>query len=216
MFVKPSSAFVEKPSLVASSSGSAKKARYARLLPSTRKSSESRAGASSSCSSAPVSVFGIGQRYRPAAMPELDIQPFSDEHLDAAAGLLEERHRAHREAEPLLPDVTDFRAEVEDAWRATALPAGSRCARRAGGYLIGSPRDESCGGRTSGSSSPATRSASRRSFAISTRRPRRPGSTRASGSTMRSCRRTIPRSSTRGFGFRSAPSTRRESRRCQR
>src|SRR5919202_3894145 len=59
MFVKPSSAFVEKPSLVASSSGSAKNARYARLFPSTRKSSASRAGASSSWSSAPVSVFGI-------------------------------------------------------------------------------------------------------------------------------------------------------------
>src|SRR5712691_11634939 len=58
MFVKPSSAFVANPSLVASSSGSAKKARYARLLPSTRKSSASRAGASSSSSSSPVSVFG--------------------------------------------------------------------------------------------------------------------------------------------------------------
>ena len=58
MFVKPSSAFVGKPSLVASSSGSAKKARYARLLPSTRKSSASRAGASFRSSSAPVRVFG--------------------------------------------------------------------------------------------------------------------------------------------------------------
>ena len=58
MFVKPSSAFVGKPSVVASSSGSAKNARYARLLPSTRKSSESRAGASSRSSSRPVSVFG--------------------------------------------------------------------------------------------------------------------------------------------------------------
>src|SRR4051794_23443804 len=58
MFVNPSSAFVGKPSLVASSSGSAKYARYARLLPSTRKSSESRAGASSRSSSRPVSVFG--------------------------------------------------------------------------------------------------------------------------------------------------------------
>src|SRR5215211_816207 len=67
MFVKPSSAFVEKPSLVASSSGSAKKARYARLLPSTRKSSESRAGPSSSWSSAPVSVFGIARRLYPGA-----------------------------------------------------------------------------------------------------------------------------------------------------
>src|SRR5215213_1049519 len=59
MFVKPSRAFVGNPSVVASSSGSAKNARYARLLPSTRKSSASRAGPSSSCSSAPVSVFGI-------------------------------------------------------------------------------------------------------------------------------------------------------------
>src|SRR6478672_12588160 len=58
MFVKPSSAFVGNPSVVASSSGRAKKARYARLLPSTRKSSASRTGLSSSCSSAPVSVFG--------------------------------------------------------------------------------------------------------------------------------------------------------------
>jgi hypothetical protein len=38
MFVKPSSAFVGWPSVVWSSSGSAKYARYARLLPSTRNS----------------------------------------------------------------------------------------------------------------------------------------------------------------------------------
>src|SRR3954468_14838084 len=69
MFVKPRSAFVGKPSVVASSSGSAKYARYARLLPSTRKSSESRAGASSRSSSTPVSVFGLmTPRYRPAPM----------------------------------------------------------------------------------------------------------------------------------------------------
>ena len=58
MFVKPRSAFVGCPSVVCSSSGSAKNARYARLLPSTRKSSESRAGPSSRTSSSPVSVFG--------------------------------------------------------------------------------------------------------------------------------------------------------------
>src|SRR4051812_9337425 len=62
MLVKPSRAFVGKPSVVASSSGSAKKARYARLLPSTRKSSASRAGASLRSSSAPVSVFGDTRR----------------------------------------------------------------------------------------------------------------------------------------------------------
>src|SRR5207248_5182104 len=70
MFVKPRSAFVGWPSVVASSSGSAKNARYARLLPSTMNSSESRAGPSSSCSSAPVSVFGLMTRmYRQPPMP---------------------------------------------------------------------------------------------------------------------------------------------------
>src|SRR4051812_24378023 len=114
MFVNPSNAFVEKPSLVASSSGSAKKAREARLLPSTRKSSESRAGASSSCSSSPVKVFGLtGQSYRPAPMPEIVIQPLGNEHLPGAAELLADRHRRHRESEPLLPDVSDFRAQIE-------------------------------------------------------------------------------------------------------
>src|SRR5207248_7362003 len=66
MFVNPRSAPVGKPSVVASSSGSAKNARYARLLPSTRKSSASRAGASFRSSSAPVSVFGdISASVRP-------------------------------------------------------------------------------------------------------------------------------------------------------
>src|SRR5262245_46266047 len=62
MFVNPSSAFVGWPSVVASSSGSAKNALYARLLPSTMNSSASRAGASSRFSSAPVRVFGTRSR----------------------------------------------------------------------------------------------------------------------------------------------------------
>src|SRR5262245_16750382 len=142
MFVKPSRAFVEKPSLVASSSGSAKKARYARLLPSTRKSSESRTGPSSSCSSAPVRVFGIGQRYRPAAMPELRIQPFSEEHVPDAATLLEERHEQHRRAEPGLPANVDYRAEIQALWNmdersgAAAIRDGELV-----GYLLGVHRD---------------------------------------------------------------------------
>ena len=82
MFVNPRSAFVGKPSVVASSSGNAKNARYARLLPSTRKSSASRTGASSSWSSAPVSVFGIPlQRYRPAPVRALEIYPLSETEL---------------------------------------------------------------------------------------------------------------------------------------
>ena len=47
-------------------------------------------------------------------MPEFDVQPLEDEHLDAAAALLEARHARHREAEPLLPDVTEFRAQIEN------------------------------------------------------------------------------------------------------
>src|SRR5919202_2399659 len=101
MFVKPSRAFVGKPSVVASSSGSAKNARYARLLPSTRKSSASRTGPSSSCSSAPVSVFGdISASLR--RVHRLEIVPFSDQHLEAAAVLLAARHARHRVVEPLL------------------------------------------------------------------------------------------------------------------
>ena len=139
MFVKPSSAFVEKPSLVASSSGNAKKARYARLLPSTRKSSDSRAGPSSSWSSAPVRVFGLMvQRYRPAAM--LDIVEFTEEHLDAAAELLAERHTRHRAAEPLLPSV-DFRAQIESEWRTEgASGVFASHGGEAVGYLFGRPQ----------------------------------------------------------------------------
>src|SRR6266480_3785218 len=140
MFVKPRRAFVEKPSLVASSSGSAKKARYARLLPSTRKSSDSRAGPSSSWSSAPVRVFGLMvQRYRPAAM--LDIVEFTEEHLDPAAELLAERHARHRLAEPLLPADVDFRAQIESEWRVDG--ASGVFASRGGeavGYLLGRPQ----------------------------------------------------------------------------
>ena len=69
MFVNPSSAFVGCPSVVCSSSGSAKNARYARLLPSTRKSSASRAGPSSRTSSSPVSVFGLTTTTLSSAVP---------------------------------------------------------------------------------------------------------------------------------------------------
>jgi GNAT superfamily N-acetyltransferase len=46
-------------------------------------------------------------------MPELDICPLEDEHLDAAARLLADRHARHREAEPLLPEIKDFRGQIE-------------------------------------------------------------------------------------------------------
>ena len=76
-------------------------------------------------------------------MPKLDIQPFADEHLDAAATLLGERHRAHREAEPLLPDVKDFRPHVEGEWRAEGASGWfAQADGEPAGYLIGSPRAE--------------------------------------------------------------------------
>jgi len=46
-------------------------------------------------------------------MPEFDIQPLAGAELGPAAGLLAERHARHRDAEPLLPKVTDFRAQLE-------------------------------------------------------------------------------------------------------
>jgi GNAT superfamily N-acetyltransferase len=46
-------------------------------------------------------------------MPEIEVVPLGDEHLPAAARLLGERHARHREAEPLLPEIDDFRGQIE-------------------------------------------------------------------------------------------------------
>jgi GNAT superfamily N-acetyltransferase len=46
-------------------------------------------------------------------MPDVEIRPFSDEHLDAAAALLAERHERHLAAEPLLARDVDYRAQLE-------------------------------------------------------------------------------------------------------
>ena len=45
-------------------------------------------------------------------MPDVEIRPFSDEHLDAAAELLRERHEAHLATEPLLARGVDYRAQL--------------------------------------------------------------------------------------------------------
>jgi ribosomal protein S18 acetylase RimI-like enzyme len=76
-----------------------------------------------------------------------DIQPFSDEHVDAAATLLAERHSRHRAREPLLPEIADFRAEVT-ALRARDWASGAVALRdgRVVGYLLGTPRDGSIWG----------------------------------------------------------------------
>ena len=73
-------------------------------------------------------------------MPELTIQPFSEDHLEPAAELLSDRHRRHREAEPLLPELSDALAAVEADWRADE--ASGVFASRGGepvGYLIAAP-----------------------------------------------------------------------------
>jgi GNAT superfamily N-acetyltransferase len=77
-------------------------------------------------------------------MPGLEIHPFSEEHVDDAAALLEARHRRHREAEPLLGDSYDFRAEIEALLSAdgTSGVVGARNGRLVG-YLIGMAKDES-------------------------------------------------------------------------
>lgn len=79
-------------------------------------------------------------------MPELEIQAFTDEHLEAATTLLAERHRTHRVAEPLLPDVFDFRPHVEEAWGEEDA-SGWIAFDGDGpvGYLIGAPRAKSWG-----------------------------------------------------------------------
>ena len=75
-------------------------------------------------------------------MPDVEIRPFSDEHVDAATALLRERHARHLAAEPLLPEELDFRALIE---RLTQHPeARGWAAFRAGrlvAYLIGTVRE---------------------------------------------------------------------------
>ena len=80
-------------------------------------------------------------------MSRLELRPFAEEHLDAAAELLAERHRRHRTAEAILParfeDAAAAREEVEKAWRREGASgaAGFREGRLAG-YLLGAPDDE--------------------------------------------------------------------------
>ena len=73
-------------------------------------------------------------------MPGLEIHPFAEEHLDDAARLLEERHRRHRQAEPLLGADYDYRAELTALDDATGV-AGTRNGRVVG-YLLGVRHDD--------------------------------------------------------------------------
>jgi GNAT superfamily N-acetyltransferase len=77
----------------------------------------------------------------------LELRPFADEHLDAAAERLAERHRRHRACEPALParfeDPAAAREEIDAAWRREgASGAAGFLDGRLAGYLLGAPDDE--------------------------------------------------------------------------
>jgi ribosomal protein S18 acetylase RimI-like enzyme len=79
-------------------------------------------------------------------MPRLEIRPFSEEHLDAAARLLARRHERHRAAEHLLPERFEDPAaaveEVKAAWAAQrACGSIGFHEGRPVGFLVGSRRD---------------------------------------------------------------------------
>ncbi len=83
-------------------------------------------------------------------MSRLRIEPFADEHLDAAGELLAARQRRHREMEPLVPeryeDPAAARAEVEALWQTDDTP-GAVAIRdgRVVGYMVGIRKAESWG-----------------------------------------------------------------------
>lgn len=79
-------------------------------------------------------------------MSRLEIVQFAESHLEEAGRLLAERHRRHRESEPLLAarfeDPDEAANEIAAAWRRAG--ASGAAALRDGvlvGYLIGAPRD---------------------------------------------------------------------------
>jgi ribosomal protein S18 acetylase RimI-like enzyme len=78
-------------------------------------------------------------------MPGLVLEPFADEHVEAAAALLAGRHARQRAAEPLLSPVYEradtVRGAVEEAWNADgASGAVATLEGRVVGYLVGAPR----------------------------------------------------------------------------
>jgi len=64
----------------------------------------------------------------------MEIVPFSEQHVAAAAALLADRHQRHRAAEPLMQAEIDFRAEI-----AALLAAGATGAFTDGAYVLGKP-----------------------------------------------------------------------------
>ena len=80
-------------------------------------------------------------------MAAVEIRPFGEEHLDAAAALLADRHRRHRLTEPALParfeQPAEARSELEQLWRADgASGTVALDDARLVGYLVGAPRPD--------------------------------------------------------------------------
>ena len=80
-------------------------------------------------------------------MGGLEIVPFADEHVEAAARLLAARHARHRTVEPLLSpryeDPGAAREELETVWHADdASGASAFHDGRMVGYLVGAPRTD--------------------------------------------------------------------------
>lgn len=73
-----------------------------------------------------------------------EVVTFDDEHVTGAARLLGERHRSHRAREALLPDVTDFVAQVEGE-RDGELGAVALTDGVVTGYLLGKRRVDAIG-----------------------------------------------------------------------
>jgi GNAT superfamily N-acetyltransferase len=70
-------------------------------------------------------------------MPDVEIRPFSDEHLDAAAALLAERHERHLAVEPLLARDVDYLAQLDGKEGLVALRDGGVRA-----FLLGQTTDD--------------------------------------------------------------------------
>jgi GNAT superfamily N-acetyltransferase len=66
----------------------------------------------------------------------MEIAPFAEEHLDAAAELLAARHEAQRRVFPALPAEADYRAEI-----AALLEDGGTGAFTDGAYVLGRSKD---------------------------------------------------------------------------
>jgi GNAT superfamily N-acetyltransferase len=70
-------------------------------------------------------------------MPDVEIRPFSEEHLDAAAALLRDRHARHLAAEPLLARDPDYRAQLAGGEGLVAIRDGALRA-----YLLAQTTDD--------------------------------------------------------------------------